>query len=286
MKVIITLTLAFVILLNSSCKQKDEDISKIVSEVEKKQTELEEVGVPKFLLEEQKLLETNTNQDVLPQTNVDEFLGIKDKPLIAKSNQQQPTPTHKVSQEIKYPEITNLEEITEKPKKVAPATKLEKEQKLPIEVEPAKLEEKVIPEKKPKYKPLHREVKVYFSYKNGKRYIDTNNPGKITAVVYVGEKVWYVDYSVYAIPYKNRAKYRKYLSSKYLIGIGRNISVVDNRSQLTVYWRGSNIYRRFLPNGKYMIVVKTTFKDSRKRVISSFVKHLGKPNPIIVILAN
>lgn len=43
------------------CKREDKNLESMITEVEEKETELKEVGVPKFLIEEQKYLETNTN---------------------------------------------------------------------------------------------------------------------------------------------------------------------------------------------------------------------------------
>lgn len=249
-----------------SCGRDENEVSKIISEVERKETELKDVGVPQFLIEEQKALETNTNQQ--PDIkDVDEFFRTK-------------TP--------KTTKVTNTNVLEQKLEPV------EEDRTLLVSENRYDITKEIITEpkattQKPKTKQVKtkgRGVKVFFSYKNGKNYIDIRNPGKITTVVYVGRNVWYIDYNVYAIPYSMVKNHKKYLSSKYLIGIGRNISVVDSRSQLTVYWSGRNINKRMLPNGKYSIVVKTNFKNRKKRAISSSTKILGGNKPLVVILAN
>ncbi|MCX8029273.1 MAG: hypothetical protein N2712_04670 [Brevinematales bacterium] len=246
-----------------SCRQEENNTSQIISEVEQKETELKDIGVPKFLQEEQKMLETNTNQMSLPP-DTDEFFGTKTKKTNVDKNiivEEKVMPREVVTEEVKQEFI---------PK--------------PVNVKTQKLSRKPGNDsKKPRM-----DLKLFFSYfSKNRKFVDFNNPGKITSVVYVGNKnIWYVDYSVYVIPYKNVSNYKVFLVKKNLIGIGRKISVVDGRSQLTVYWRGKNLDNKLLPNGKYSIVVKAQFRNSNNKIVSSYTKILGGRNPVIVVLAN
>lgn len=259
------LVLLIPLLFLLSCRQEEDNVSNIISEVEQKETELKDLGVPQFLIEEQKGLETNTNQQTAVK-DVNEFFETKVAELSTTN--------------------TNIQE-----QKLEPS----KEDKTPIALENIYDTKKgsttnlKVTAQKPETKQVKttkRGIKVFFSYRNGKNYVDTRNPGKITTVVYVSRNIWYIDYNVYAIPYDKLSNYKKNLSSKYLIGIGRNISVVDSRSQFTVYWRGRNINKKTLPNGKYSIVVKTSYKNKSKKVISTSTKILGGSKPLVVILAN
>ncbi|MCS7299090.1 MAG: hypothetical protein RMJ37_03885 [Spirochaetia bacterium] len=251
-----------------SCGREENNISNIISEVEQKETELKDVGTPQFLIEEQKGLETNTNQQTVVK-DVDEFFETK----TLKTTKLNTTNTNIQEQKLEPSEEDKAFLVSEN------RYDIKKENTTDPKATTQKPKTKQVKTNK-------RGVKVFFSYRNGKNYIDTRNPGKITTVVYVSRNIWYIDYSVYAIPYDKLNNYKKYLSSRYLIGIGRNISVVDLRSQLTVYWRGRNINKKTLPNGKYSIVVKTSYKNKSKKVISTSTKILGGSKPLVVILAN
>ena len=266
MRLIFILLLLFTFVLPLSCAKKQDEISKVISEVEKKETELKEVGIPSFLLEEQKTEEQKTTE-----TNTN-FL-ITEKPK-------------EITSTISPPEKTDITVFEETQKEYKPIVE---------NYIPQKIQTKT-PEPKKQIKPYKlektyrtnslKDFKIYFSHKNGKNYIDKKNPGKITTVLYVDKNIWYIDYNVYAIPSKFFPKYRPYLNEKYLIGIGRNISVVDSRSQLTVYWSGVNLNKKFLTNGKYHIVVNITLKNPKKKPLSKVEKVLGKNSPLEVILAN
>lgn len=280
MKEFLVILLIFASAFIFSCKQKGEDVSKIISEIEEKEAELKEVGVPKFLREEQKALETNTNQDVVP-ISPDELWGTRGGEVPGKSSNTNVLVSQGVEHKLEYP--FTPESLP--PGVRTPAIRKEKPETL----------DKKIPVTEPKisrgeprayHYPSPREVKLYFSYENKKTYVDTYNPGKITAVAYVGGNVWYIDYRVYAIPYRKRSAYRSYMTGKYLIGFGKNISVVDGRSQFTVYWSGRNLGGRLMPNGKYIVVVKMVHKDRNKKRIASRTKILGRGSPVVVILAN
>lgn len=275
------------ILFFYSCKQQEEDLSQVVSEVEKKQTELKETGVPSFIIEEQKTLETNTketNTNQISPPDTDEFFETKMTQTMKLSKVDE---TNVVEEKIEsLPSISNYTKTYNEKDMVLSQEMVSAKKKQVYKSKVSGFSSKKTPSQLTAYKGSKKDVKVYFSYRNGKKYIDVNNPGKITTVVYVDENVWYVDYSVYAIPYKYLSNYRKYMVRRYLIGIGRNISVVDRRSQFTVYWSGINLDKKFLSNGKYMIVVKNQFKNRSKKIISSYTKMLGLKKPLIVILAN
>ncbi|MFN4245268.1 MAG: hypothetical protein ACK4F9_03860 [Brevinematia bacterium] len=238
-------------------------------EAEKKETELKEVGVPKFLVEEQNT-QTNTNiEELTPKTQITQ----PDTNIIFEKIQKDTNITK---------EFEPLSTTFEKPKE--------------LNIEEKKVKHKTshyIKQEKNDYKKTKnyksnflKDFKIYFSYRNGKKFVDRSNPGKITTVVYVSKDVWYIDYNFYAIPSKLISRHKSNLRKKYLIGIGRNISVVDNRSQLTVYWSGININKEKLVNGKYHILVTITLKNQTKRTIFRTSKILGKNNPLIVILAD
>lgn len=246
------------------CKREDKNLETMITEVEEKETELKEVGVPKFLVEEQKYLETNTN--IIEEKNTNELFDSETNFLPTKfvkkdTKKNDVIVEEKVKSEVYY-EKSSLKKSYVKPKSVSKPKVVGVDKTSPMG------------------------LKVYFSYANGKKYIDKRNPGKITSVVYVSREVWYIDFEVYAIPYSYVSKYERKLKTEYLIGIGRNISVVDRRSQLTVYWTGLNLNKKYLPNGKYAIIVKTKHKNHKKNVVSTHTKVLGMSNPIVVILAN
>ncbi|MGC8964853.1 MAG: hypothetical protein ACP5KI_05780 [Brevinematia bacterium] len=279
------LLILFFILIFSiiSCRSKNKEAESLMSEIGAKEEELSKVGVPSFLQEEQKNLDTSTNTNIGTNlselkeevtTNGFELPYLKTNIIIADSKKENDKFKEvPISEEFKTNNYINQD--------LSPSKKENTKNK----IYSSSLKKKVVASYKPKTT-YNNDVKVYFSYRNGKNYIDRSSPGKITTVVYVNENVWYVDYNVYAIPYSKIKYYKRYLKKDYLIGIGRNISVVDRRSQLTVFWSGINLSKNKMANGKYVILVHTLFKNSSKKVISSKIKILGKPNYLVVVVAH
>ncbi len=250
--VILVVTLSFL-----SCRQnQNEEAIQVIEEIQKKEEELEKIKVPSFLLKDQE------------ETNVTTMTSVA-----TQETQISPSDLSSEDQTIKKQKINQLtQKITEKQKVEVSKYPFEKETLTKYN------SKKTISSGKPQ-----QSHKVYFSYKNGYKYISSEAPGKITTVLNVPNKVWYIDYNIYAIQAKNINRYKNYMIKKYLIGIGRNISVYNNQSQLTVYWTGKNLNKSTLPKGKYIIVSSVFMKDKNKKVIARSIKILGQPSNIIYL---
>lgn len=283
-KIFIVLLLVSTVFIYS-CRKENKEVESLMSEINTKEEELNKVGIPSFLEEEQrKLFETNTNLFIPKEVYTNEFQMITKTDSVKKTKKSNLNETEEIPLDtMQTKDIYNETLVSQKTNRITvvkPSEKYTKNQSKFFNKVSTKSLSKVSVTGKHVNK-----VKLYFSYRNGVRYIDPSYPGKITTVVYVNKNVWYVDYNVYAIPFSKVKNYKKYLTSSYLVGIGRNISVVDGRSQLTVYWSGINVGKSKMANGKYAIVVHVIFKNSSKKVISSKVKVLGEPNYLVVILA-
>jgi hypothetical protein len=203
-------------------------------------------------------------------------------------------PQEVIPQEVKPQEAPPREFKTQgiKPQEVKPqAEQLIRPEVKPLSesmpelVKPQVVEKKNVREvKKVSNYPTKSYTKVYFSYRNGYNYVSKDKPCKITTVLFASKNVWYADYNVYAVPLSKAKVYKKYLIEKYLVGIGRNISIVEGRSQLTVYWTGINIAKKPLPKGNYIIVSSVHLKNSKKQVIGKVIKVLGTGKPLVVVL--
>ena len=270
-------------LIGCKSKQTDSKVEETISELAQKEEELKSIGVPSFITQEQaKMKEEETNAPIPELQLTREMLakGTKPQEVIPQEVKPQEAPPREFkTQGIKPQEVKPQAEQLIRPE-VKPLS-----ESMPELVKPQIVEKKNVREvKKVSNYPTKSYTKVYFSYRNGYNYVSKDKPCKITTVLFASKNVWYADYNVYAVPLSKAKVYKKYLIEKYLVGIGRNISIVEGRSQLTVYWTGINIAKKPLPKGNYIIVSSVHLKNSKKQVIGKVIKVLGTGKPLVVVL--
>jgi len=260
-------------LIGCRSKQTDSKVEETISELAQKEEELKSIGVPSFITQEQAKMEKEETNAPIPELQLTrEMLAKGTKP-------QEVIPQEVIPQEALPQEFKPQAEQLIRPE-VKPLS-----ESMPELVKPQVVEKKNVREvKKVSNYPTKSYTKVYFSYRNGYNYVSKDKPCKITTVLFASKDVWYADYNVYAVPLGKAKVYKKYLIEKYLVGIGRNISIVEGRSQLTVYWTGINIAKKPLPKGNYIIVSSVHLKNSKKQVIGKVIKVLGTEKPLVVVL--
>jgi hypothetical protein len=280
-------------LIGCKSKQTDSKVEETISELAQKEEELKSIGVPSFITQEQAKMEKEETNAPIPELQVTrEILAKGTKPQEFKTQEVRPQetlpqealPQEFKTQEVKPQEVKPQEFKTRAEQLIRPEVKPLSES-MPELVKPQVVEKKNVRKvKKVSNYPTKSYTKVYFSYRNGYNYVSKDKPCKITTVLFASRDVWYADYNVYAVPLGKAKVYKKYLIEKYLIGIGRNISIVEGRSQLTVYWTGINIAKKPLPKGNYIIVSSVHLKNSKKQVIGKVIKVLGTEKPLVVVL--
>jgi len=250
-------------LIGCRSNQTDSKVEETISELAQKEEELKSIGVPSFITQEQAKMEKEETNAPIPELQLTrEMLAKETKPQEAL-----PREFKTQAEQLIRPEVKPLSES------------------MPELVKPQVVEKKNVREvKEVSNYPTKSYTKVYFSYRNGYNYVSKDKPCKITTVLFASKDVWYADYNVYAVPLGKAKVYKKYLIEKYLVGIGRNISIVEGRSQLTVYWTGINIAKKPLPKGNYIIVSSVHLKNSKKQVIGKVIKVLGTEKPLVVVL--
>ena len=260
-------------LIGCRSNQTDSKVEETISELAQKEEELKSIGVPSFITQEQAKMEKEETNAPIPELQLTrEMLAKGTKP-------QEVIPQEVIPQEALPQEFKPQAEQLIRPE-VKPLS-----ESMPELVKPQVVEKKNVREvKKVSNYPTKSYTKVYFSYRNGYNYVSKDKPCKITTVLFASKDVWYADYNVYAVPLGKAKVYKKYLIEKYLVGIGRNISIVEGRSQLTVYWTGINIAKKPLPKGNYIIVSSVHLKNSKKQVIGKVIKVLGTEKPLVVVL--
>jgi len=260
-------------LIGCRSNQTDSKVEETISELAQKEEELKSIGVPSFITQEQAKMEKEETNAPIPELQLTrEMLAKGTKPQEVRP--QEVIPQEALPQEFK----TRAEQL------IRPEVKPLSES-MPELVKPQVVEKKNVREvKEVSNYPTKSYTKVYFSYRNGYNYVSKDKPCKITTVLFASKDVWYADYNVYAVPLGKAKVYKKYLIEKYLVGIGRNISIVEGRSQLTVYWTGINIAKKPLPKGNYIIVSSVHLKNSKKQVIGKVIKVLGTEKPLVVVL--
>jgi hypothetical protein len=253
--------------------QTDSKVEETISELAQKEEELKSIGVPSFITQEQAKMEKEETNAPIPELQLTrEMLAKETKP-------QEVKPQEALPREFKTQEVKPHAEQLIRPE-VKPLS-----ESMPELVKAQVVEKKNVREvKKVSNYPTKSYTKVYFSYRNGYNYVSKGKPCKITTVLFASKDVWYADYNVYAVPLGKAKVYKKYLIKKYLVGIGRNISIVEGRSQLTVYWTGINIAKKPLPKGNYIIVSSVHLKNSKKQFIGKVIKVLGTEKPLVVVL--
>jgi hypothetical protein len=275
-------------LIGCKSKQTDSKVEETISELAQKEEELKSIGVPSFITQEQaKMKEEETNAPIPELQLTREMLakGTKPQEVIPQEvKPQEALPREFETQGVKPQEFKTQEFKPQAEQLIRPEVKPLSES-MPELVKPQVVEKKNVREvKKVSNYPTKSYTKVYFSYRNGYNYVSKDKPCKITTVLFASKNVWYADYNVYAVPLGKAKVYKKYLIEKYLVGIGRNISIVEGRSQLTVYWTGINIAKKPLPKGNYIIVSSVHLKNSKKQVIGKVIKVLGTGKPLVVVL--
>jgi len=265
-------------LIGCRSNQTDSKVEETISELAQKEEELKSIGVPSFITQEQAKMEKEETNAPIPELQLTrEMLAKETKPQEALPREVRPQeviPQEALPREFK----TQAEQLIRL--EVKPLS-----ESMPELVKPEIVEKKNVREvKKVSNYPTKSYTKVYFSYRNGYNYVSKDKPCKITTVLFASKDVWYADYNVYAVPLGKAKVYKKYLIEKYLVGIGRNISIVEGRSQLTVYWTGINIAKKPLPKGNYIIVSSVHLKNSKKQVIGKVIKVLGTEKPLVVVL--
>jgi len=260
-------------LIGCRSNQTDSKVEETISELAQKEEELKSIGVPSFITQEQAKMEKEETNAPIPELQLTrEMLAKGTKP-------QEVRPQEVIPQEALPREFKTQAEQLIRPE-VKPLS-----ESMPELVKPQVVEKKNVREvKEVSNYPTKSYTKVYFSYRNGYNYVSKDKPCKITTVLFASKDVWYADYNVYAVPLGKAKVYKKYLIEKYLVGIGRNISIVEGRSQLTVYWTGINIAKKPLPKGNYIIVSSVHLKNSKKQVIGKVIKVLGTEKPLVVVL--
>ena len=260
-------------LIGCRSNQTDSKVEETISELAQKEEELKSIGVPSFITQEQAKMEKEETNAPIPELQLTrEMLAKETKP-------QEVRPQEVIPQEALPREFKTQAEQLIRPE-VKPLS-----ESMPELVKPQVVEKKNVREvKEVSNYPTKSYTKVYFSYRNGYNYVSKDKPCKITTVLFASKDVWYADYNVYAVPLGKAKVYKKYLIEKYLVGIGRNISIVEGRSQLTVYWTGINIAKKPLPKGNYIIVSSVHLKNSKKQVIGKVIKVLGTEKPLVVVL--
>jgi hypothetical protein len=250
-------------LIGCRSEQTDSKVEETISKLAQKEEELKSIGVPSFITQEQAKMEKEETNAPIPELQLT-------REMLAKGTK----PQEVIPQEV----IPQAEQLIRS--EVKPLS-----ESMPELVKPQVVEKKNVREvKKVSNYPTKSYTKVYFSYRNGYNYVSKDKPCKITTVLFASRDVWYADYNVYAVPLGKAKVYKKYLIEKYLVGIGRNISIVEGRSQLTVYWTGINIAKKPLPKGNYIIVSSVHLKNSKKQVIGKVIKVLGTEKPLVVVL--
>jgi hypothetical protein len=290
-------------LIGCRSNQTDSKVEETISELAQKEEELKSIGVPSFITQEQAKMEKEETNAPIPELQLTrEMLAKETKPQEVKPQEalpreslpQEALPREVIPREFKTQEVIPQEVKPQefKTREVKPqAEQLIRPEVKPLSesmpelVKPQVVEKKNVREvKKVSNYPTKSYTKVYFSYRNGYNYVSKDKPCKITTVLFASKDVWYADYNVYAVPLGKAKVYKKYLIKKYLVGIGRNISIVEGRSQLTVYWTGINITKKPLPKGNYIIVSSVHLKNSKKQVIGKVIKVLGTEKPLVVVL--
>jgi len=275
-------------LIGCRSKQTDSKVEETISELAQKEEELKSIGVPSFITQEQAKMEKEETNAPIPELQLTREMlakGTKPQEVIPQEViPQEALPQEIKPREFKTQEVKPQEFKTRAEQLIRPEVKPLSES-MPELVKPQVVEKKNVREvKKVSNYPTKSYTKVYFSYRNGYNYVSKDKPCKITTVLFASRDVWYADYNVYAVPLSKAKVYKKYLIEKYLVGIGRNISIVEGRSQLTVYWTGINIAKKPLPKGNYIIVSSVHLKNSKKQVIGKVIKVLGTEKPLVVAL--
>jgi hypothetical protein len=275
-------------LIGCKSKQTDSKVEETISELAQKEEELKSIGVPSFITQEQAKMEKEETNAPIPELQVTrEILAKGTKPQEVRPQEavpQEALPREFKTQGVKPQEFKTQEVKPQAEQLIRPEVKPLSES-MPELVKPQVVEKKNVREVKKVSNYLTKSyTKVYFSYRNGYNYVSKDKPCKITTVLFASRDVWYADYNVYAVPLSKAKVYKEYLIEKYLIGIGRNISIVEGRSQLTVYWTGINIAKKTLPKGNYIIVSSVHLKNSKKQVIGKVIKVLGTEKPLVVVL--
>ena len=275
-------------LIGCRSKQTDSKVEETISELAQKEEELKSIGVPSFITQEQAKMEKEETNAPIPELQLTREMlakGTKPQEVIPQEViPQEALPQEIKPREFKTQEVKPQEFKTRAEQLIRPEVKPLSES-MPELVKPQVVEKKNVREvKKFSNYPTKSYTKVYFSYRNGYNYVSKDKPCKITTVLFASRDVWYADYNVYAVPLSKAKVYKKYLIEKYLVGIGRNISIVEGRSQLTVYWTGINIAKKPLPKGNYIIVSSVHLKNSKKQVIGKVIKVLGTEKPLVVAL--
>lgn len=80
-----------------------------------------------------------------------------------------------------------------------------------------------------------------------------------------------VEFQLYAVPVGKKPR----LITYYMIGLTRNIDIVNGQAQFTKYWNGKNISGRYLPKGKYSIYLLYKVKNSRGTVLGKKGRYWG-----------
>jgi hypothetical protein len=270
-------------LIGCRSNQTDSKVEETISELAQKEEELKSIGIPSFITQEQAKMEKEERNAPIPELQLTrEMLAKETKPQEALPREvipQEVRPQEALPREVRPQEVKPQAEQLIRPE-VKPLS-----ESMPELVKPQVVEKKNVREvKEVSNYPTKSYTKVYFSYRNGYNYVSKDKPCKITTVLFASKDVWYADYNVYAVPLGKAKVYKKYLIEKYLVGIGRNISIVEGRSQLTVYWTGINIAKKPLPKGNYIIVSSVHLKNSKKQVIGKVIKVLGTEKPLVVVL--
>jgi hypothetical protein len=104
---------------------------------------------------------------------------------------------------------------------------------------------------------------------------------KFTSVVFnefqAGRRV---EFQLYAVP----AGQRRRLITYYLIGLSRNIDVINGQAQYTRFWNGKNINGQFLPKGKYNIYLLYKIKDANGKVLATSGRYWGNSRDFYIRL--
>ena len=104
---------------------------------------------------------------------------------------------------------------------------------------------------------------------------------KLSFVVFSANKAANtVEFQVYAVPVKSRLRMIGY----YLVGIFKEIELVRGQAQITFYWRGENVYNRFLPSTKYNIYLYYKVKNSKGEIIYKGGRYWGNSRNYFVKL--
>ncbi len=119
----------------------------------------------------------------------------------------------------------------------------------------------------------------YLSILLSGKYASPRNPLTITAQVKAySKRVKRVKFEIYALPYKSSL-----LKNKYLLSRGDRIVVIGNKAQFTIVWSGKNIYKKWLPKGKYRLWVRAYLMDSRKKIVGEVAKFWKSKKKYIVL---